>query len=89
MAGDRRTHAPATIIGLHAASNEDEVDPIYNTRIAEVYKDRAGWDKELCSDYFSSTTLSMPISDNLYRFKVFTERDPIHIPYSLATHTIN
>lgn len=42
LAGDTRTFAPATIFGLHAASGDGEVDPTYNTRIEEVYHDRAG-----------------------------------------------
>lgn len=89
LAGDARTYAPATIFGLHAASNDEEVDPTYNTRIEEVYQDRAGWSKSDCKKHFSSTTLTMPTTEELVKLKVFTQTHPVHIPCTLATHTIN
>ena len=89
LAGDNRTFAPATVFGLHAASNEDGIDPTYNTRIGEIYKDRANWSSHMCKKHFSSTTLVMPTTKELVDLKVFTQVNPIHVPFSLVTHTIN
>lgn len=89
MAGDKRTYAPATTVGLHAASNSGEVDPTYTAQIKQVYADRAGWDQFTCDNYFTVTKLLMPTPGDLVNYKVFTQERPIHVSPTLATYTIN
>jgi ATP-dependent protease ClpP protease subunit len=89
LAGDKRTHAPATMVGLHAASNADGLCVTFTAHIKEVYRDRVGWDEATCKNFFTATKLLLPPPEDLVQHNIFTQSKPIHIPNSLANYTIN
>jgi hypothetical protein len=89
MAGDKRTYAPATTVGFHAASNSGEIDHTYTGQIRQVYADRAGWNDTRCDEFFAVTKLLMPAPGDLVNYKVFNQAAPVHFSPTLATYTIN
>lgn len=88
LAGDIRTYSPGTVMGIHAASRDEDVCPTYNGLLMEVYKDRVNLSQADCDRMFATTDMTEPTSEELYAMDIYTHLDPSHVIFKDADYTI-